>query len=149
MFSCNLPPALLAEWLGSFMCYCSNSNGRSNIQQSDLQQWAISSKSTWALFLSQSDDPVQVMFTALCLRMRSLLLNWHCISHGGVCGRSQGMYVLNWTIFSIMGLSELWFWWLVTQARKIAACSQNHTSSWDEWTQNGIHFILLVFTAMV
>ena len=24
MFSCNLPPALLAEWLGSFTCYCSN-----------------------------------------------------------------------------------------------------------------------------
>ena len=22
--SCNLPPALLAEWLGSFTCYCSN-----------------------------------------------------------------------------------------------------------------------------
>ena len=24
MFSCNLPPALLAEWPGSCMCYCSN-----------------------------------------------------------------------------------------------------------------------------
>ena len=24
MFSCNLPPALLAEWLGSFTCYCGN-----------------------------------------------------------------------------------------------------------------------------
>ena len=24
MFSCNLPSALLAEWLGSFTCYCSN-----------------------------------------------------------------------------------------------------------------------------
>ena len=24
MFRCNLPPALLAEWLGSFMCRCSN-----------------------------------------------------------------------------------------------------------------------------
>ena len=24
VFSCNLPPALLAEWQGSFMCYCSN-----------------------------------------------------------------------------------------------------------------------------
>ena len=24
VFSCNLPPALLAEWPGSFMCYCSN-----------------------------------------------------------------------------------------------------------------------------
>ena len=23
-FSCNLPPALLAEWPGSFTCYCSN-----------------------------------------------------------------------------------------------------------------------------
>ena len=23
-FGCNLPPALLAEWPGSFMCYCSN-----------------------------------------------------------------------------------------------------------------------------
>ena len=24
MFSCNLPPALLAEWPGSFTCYCGN-----------------------------------------------------------------------------------------------------------------------------
>ena len=24
IFSCNLPPALLAEWPGSFACYCSN-----------------------------------------------------------------------------------------------------------------------------
>ena len=24
MFRCNLPPALLAEWLGSFTCHCSN-----------------------------------------------------------------------------------------------------------------------------
>ena len=24
VFSCNLPPALLAEWPGSFMCYCGN-----------------------------------------------------------------------------------------------------------------------------
>ena len=24
MFSCNLPPALVAEWPGSFMCHCSN-----------------------------------------------------------------------------------------------------------------------------
>ena len=27
MFSCNLPPALLAEWLGSFMCYFGNGGG--------------------------------------------------------------------------------------------------------------------------
>ena len=26
MPSCNLPAALLAQWQGSFMCYCSNSN---------------------------------------------------------------------------------------------------------------------------
>ena len=25
--SCNLPPALWAEWLGSFMCYCGNTGG--------------------------------------------------------------------------------------------------------------------------
>ena len=24
VFRCNLPPALLAEWLGSFMCHCGN-----------------------------------------------------------------------------------------------------------------------------
>ena len=27
MFSCNLPPALLAEWPGSFTCYCGNTGG--------------------------------------------------------------------------------------------------------------------------
>ena len=27
VFSCNLPPALLAEWPGSFMCYCGNRGG--------------------------------------------------------------------------------------------------------------------------
>ena len=29
--ACNLPPALLAEWLGSFTCYCSNT-GAERIQ---------------------------------------------------------------------------------------------------------------------
>ena len=35
MFSCNLPPALLAEWSGSFMCYCGNTgwNGYQNKSQ--------------------------------------------------------------------------------------------------------------------
>ena len=35
MFSCNLPPALLAEWPGSFTCYCDNSawNGYQNKSQ--------------------------------------------------------------------------------------------------------------------
>ena len=27
MFSCNLPPALLAEWPGFFTCYCGNTGG--------------------------------------------------------------------------------------------------------------------------
>ena len=27
LFSCKLSPALLAEWPGSFMCYCSNGGG--------------------------------------------------------------------------------------------------------------------------
>ena len=28
--SCNLPPALLVEWPGSFMCYCGNTGGRTD-----------------------------------------------------------------------------------------------------------------------
>ena len=34
-FSCNLPPALLAEWPGSFTCYCGNTwwNGYRNKSQ--------------------------------------------------------------------------------------------------------------------
>ena len=30
MFSCNLPPALLSEWPGSYMCYCLNTRGGMN-----------------------------------------------------------------------------------------------------------------------
>jgi len=30
MFSCNLPSALLAEWPGSFTCYCGNMGGGTN-----------------------------------------------------------------------------------------------------------------------
>ena len=30
MFRCNLPPELLAEWLGSFTCHCSKHSGEKN-----------------------------------------------------------------------------------------------------------------------
>ena len=34
MFSCNLPPALLAEWLGSFTCHCSKTEVERTLNKS-------------------------------------------------------------------------------------------------------------------
>ena len=41
MFSHNLPPALLAEWLGSFTCYCGNTgwNGDRNESAQKVDPW--------------------------------------------------------------------------------------------------------------
>ena len=38
VFSCNLPPALLAEWLGSSACYCSNTGLEQIPKQESLEQ---------------------------------------------------------------------------------------------------------------
>ena len=34
VFRCNLPPALLAEWLGSFVCHCSNTEAEWTLNKS-------------------------------------------------------------------------------------------------------------------
>ena len=34
VFRCDLPPALLAEWLGSFMCHCSNTGVEQTLNKS-------------------------------------------------------------------------------------------------------------------
>ena len=39
MFSCNLPPALLAEWPGSFMCYCVNMGGTDTEIRVSTESW--------------------------------------------------------------------------------------------------------------
>ena len=35
VFRCNLPPALLAEWLGSFMCHC----GNTRLERTPNKRW--------------------------------------------------------------------------------------------------------------
>ena len=39
VFSCNLPPALLAEWLGSFPCYCGNTGVEWILKQVSTESW--------------------------------------------------------------------------------------------------------------
>ena len=75
VFSCKLPPALLAEWLGSFTCYCGNTgwNGYRNKSQhrkstleknilppllhgfepATFQSWVLRSNH-WAITVSQA-----------------------------------------------------------------------------------------------
>ena len=43
VFSCNLPPALLAEWQGSFTCYCSTKKTAELVK---LWKWRGSAKGT-------------------------------------------------------------------------------------------------------
>ena len=38
MFSCNLSPALLVEWPGSFMCYCGNTGVERIPKQESVQK---------------------------------------------------------------------------------------------------------------
>ena len=42
MFSCNLPPAFLSEWLGAFTWYCSN---RGRVEQ--IQKWVSTESWPW------------------------------------------------------------------------------------------------------
>ena len=45
MFSCHLPPALFAEWRGSFMCRCSNT-GVERTPNKSTQSWLWRRKSS-------------------------------------------------------------------------------------------------------
>ena len=44
MFSCNLPPALLAEWLGSSTCYCGNTGWNSYLNKSQQRKLTMKKK---------------------------------------------------------------------------------------------------------
>ena len=44
VFSCNLPPALLAEWLGSFTRYCGNTGWNGYRNKSQLRQLTLDNK---------------------------------------------------------------------------------------------------------
>ena len=53
MFSCNLPPAPLAEWPGYFMCYCSNTGVEWILKWASTENWPwrrkFSCRSCWDL----------------------------------------------------------------------------------------------------
>ena len=59
VFRCNLPPALLAEWLGSFMCHCSNTG----------VEWAVNES---ALKVNSEEENSAV--TSARIRTRNLLI---------------------------------------------------------------------------
>ena len=44
MFSCNLPPALLAEWLGPFTCHCSNTGVEGTLNKSQHTKFTLKKK---------------------------------------------------------------------------------------------------------
>ena len=44
MFSCNLPPALLAEWPGFFTCYCGNTGVERNRNKSQHRRSTLEKK---------------------------------------------------------------------------------------------------------
>ena len=41
---CNLPPALLAEWLGSFMCHCGNTRVEQTTNKSQHMKLTLEKK---------------------------------------------------------------------------------------------------------
>ena len=44
MFRCNLPPALLAEWLGSFKCHCGNMGVEQTLNKSQHTKLTLEKK---------------------------------------------------------------------------------------------------------
>ena len=44
VFRCNLPPALLAEWLGSFTCHCSNTGSERTLNKSQHRKLTLEKK---------------------------------------------------------------------------------------------------------
>ena len=74
MFSCNLPPALLAEWPGSFTCYCGNT-GVERIPTLEL----FHSFSHWTSFtdvsLIKPEDSINPSFKAI---LYSVVMGQQC-----------------------------------------------------------------------
>ena len=52
MFRCNLPPALLAEWPGSFMCHCGNMGVERTPSKSQLTKLTLEKRFKLATFQS-------------------------------------------------------------------------------------------------
>ena len=64
MFSCNLPPALLVEWPGSFMCLCGSTGVEQiNMTSSDLPIWLKCMRKTASIAWSLDRDRHEVVLT--------------------------------------------------------------------------------------
>ena len=85
VYSCNMPPALLAEWPGSFTCYCGNTVTQENTfhllllpgleprtfwsRDRRCNHWAISARHKWSLQTVWRHEHVGYTLANLSLKM--------------------------------------------------------------------------------
>ena len=71
MLSCNLPPALFAEWLGSFMCYC----GTDTEIKVSIESWHRRKTFSHHSCRDSNPRPFDLEFSALTIELFPLPCN--------------------------------------------------------------------------
>ena len=112
MFSCNLPPALLAEWSGSFTCFCSNTG----VER--IPKWV--STDSWPRKRKFSCPPAGIWTCSLSVTNTSLALQLLSYSHS--CFPLVPRYIWNWTL-RCLRVSNGW-----GQGRSLSC--EAHYSTW-------------------
>ena len=84
VFRCNLPPALLAEWLGSFTCHCSNTREEQTPNKSQHRKLTLEKKISqpilsglklanfWSWVRHSTNCAVPILTARVCLPIHSL-----------------------------------------------------------------------------
>ena len=92
MFSCNLPPALLAEWPGYFTCYCGNTGRNGYRNKSQHRKLTLEKKSLPPLLPGL--EPATFLNTSLALKP----LNYPrstCVISSAVNSRHNRILLIN------------------------------------------------------
>ena len=88
MVSCNLPPALLAEWLGSFTCYCGNTGGTDAKIRVSTESWPWRSKfschscqdsNPWPFDHESGTATTELSWLPRAIRVRQVLQSFGCL----------------------------------------------------------------------
>ena len=150
---CNLPPELLAEWLGSFMCYRGNMRKERILKSVSTESWPwrrkLSHHSSW------DSNPKPFNHESGALTTELSMLHVHqsackCLLHTtftnpkqNTCTHShtQKIYIYTHRLYAnnTQGASEATDWSSLSQTNEETACTYAHKNIYIHTTTCYIH----------
>ena len=96
MFRCNLPPALFAEWLGSFTCHCGNTGVEQTMNESQHTKSTLEKK-ILLLILPGFEHPTFWSQVRCCYKQVTLLPE----TSGLICHQPVHKWCKYWTEYRV------------------------------------------------